>query len=95
MEVPGGMGQGGLTWSDGCARALAGQRRPRRRTRSMMARATAPSQVAALGMPPPERRADSLQALQGLDFFGGEAPDERQLLAWEVRRPALAALPAA
>lgn len=41
--------------------------------------------VAALGMPPPERRADSLQALQGLDFFGGEVPDERQLLDWEVR----------
>lgn len=43
-------------------------------------------QVCALGMPPPERRADSLQALQGLDFFGGAAPDERQLVAWEVRR---------
>ena len=41
-------------------------------------------QVAALGMPPPERRADSLQALQGLDFFGGEVPDERQLLEWEA-----------
>lgn len=36
-------------------------------------------------MPPPERRADSLQALQGLDFFGGEVPNERQLLDWEVR----------
>ena len=42
-------------------------------------------QVAALGMPPPERRAESLQALQGLDFFGGQVPDERQLLSWEAR----------
>ena len=41
--------------------------------------------VAALGMPPPERRADSLQALQGLDFFGGRVPEERQLLSWEAR----------
>lgn len=41
--------------------------------------------VAALGMPPPERRAESLQALQGLDFFGGQVPDERQLLSWEAR----------
>ncbi len=48
-------------------------------------------QVAALGMPPPERRADSLQALQGLDFFGGEVPDERQLLEWEVRQLLLSA----
>ncbi|KAI3430534.1 hypothetical protein D9Q98_005127 [Chlorella vulgaris] len=41
--------------------------------------------VAALGMPPPERRVESLQALQGLDFFGGVVPDERQLLGWEAR----------
>ena len=41
--------------------------------------------VAALGMPPPERRAESLQALQGLDFFGGRVPEERQLLSWEAR----------
>lgn len=36
-------------------------------------------------MPPPERRVESLQALQGLDFFGGVVPDERQLLGWEAR----------
>lgn len=36
-------------------------------------------------MPPPEARADSLQALQGLDLFGGTPPEERQLLSWEAR----------
>ncbi|KAL4422834.1 hypothetical protein ABPG75_009031 [Micractinium tetrahymenae] len=41
--------------------------------------------VAALGQPPPEARAQSLQALQGLDLFGGSPPEERGLLAWEER----------
>ncbi|KAL4448856.1 hypothetical protein ABPG77_007573 [Micractinium sp. CCAP 211/92] len=41
--------------------------------------------VAALGQPPPEARAQSLQALQGLDLFGGSPPDERALLSWEER----------
>lgn len=41
--------------------------------------------VAALGQPPPEARAQSLQALQGLDLFGGAPPEERALLAWEER----------
>jgi len=34
--------------------------------------------VAALGLPPAETRAESLAALQGLDFFGGTRPDGRR-----------------
>lgn len=38
----------------------------------------------ALGMPPPERREASVEALQGLDVFGGARLDEKTCLEWEA-----------
>eukprot|EP00887_Chlorella_sp_A99_P007226 scaffold2.g7226.t1 len=41
--------------------------------------------LAALGMPPLERREESAAALQGLDFFGGRQPEERDATHAEDR----------
>ena len=43
--------------------------------------------VSALGLPPPERRADSLTALQGLDLFGGRIPEAREVAAFRAHHP--------
>ncbi len=40
--------------------------------------------AAAVGLPPAERRADSLAALQGLDAFGGRVPDAREVARWRA-----------
>lgn len=41
----------------------------------------------ALGMPPPETRAASVEALQGLDTFGGSRLDEKTCSEWEALHP--------
>lgn len=38
----------------------------------------------ALGLPPAEPRAESLAALQGLDYFGGRRLEERDLARWRT-----------
>ena len=40
--------------------------------------------AAALGLPPAEARAESLAALQGLDYFGGRRPDARAEARWRA-----------
>ncbi|KAL6782681.1 POLE2 [Auxenochlorella protothecoides x Auxenochlorella symbiontica] len=41
----------------------------------------------ALGMPPPESRAASIEALQGLVTFGGSEPDAKEAAAWDASHP--------
>lgn len=43
--------------------------------------------ISALGLPPPERRGDSLSALQGLDLFGGVPPDMRETVSFRAQHP--------